>query len=107
MIVACDIIKTVSTMTDSPIIGIEFYNRTATKLLLWIELSCDELELITDTEYRLESPETEYRIEFDKDYVVIYYQYSFGPKILKRPASKEIRNPAPWELVIDNTQYED
>lgn len=91
-------------MTAIPVVGIEFYNRTATKLLLWIELSCDELELTSDTEYRLESLETEYRIEFDQDCVIIYYQYSFGPKILKRPASKEIRNPAPWELVVDNTQ---
>ncbi len=90
-------------MTDSTVIGLEFYNRTATKLFLWIELSCDQLELTPDTEYRLESSETEYRIEFDKDYITLYYQYSFGPKILKRPASKEITNPAPWELVFDNT----
>lgn len=88
-------------MDSQPTIGLEFHNRTATKLLLWIEMCCEELELTPDTEYRLESTENEYRIEFDVDCIVLYYQYSFGPKIFKRPSSKEIKNPEPWELVVD------
>jgi hypothetical protein len=38
-----------------PVIGIEFYNRQATKLTLWIELACIEVELETGMEYRVES----------------------------------------------------
>lgn len=92
-------------MKSKPIIGIEFYNRTATKLLLWLELCCEQLELLPDTEYRLESTETEYRLEMTNDLIILYYQYSFGPKILKRPHSAEITNSAPWEVVEDYSIY--
>jgi len=84
-----------------PIIGIEFHNRQATKLILWIELACIELELEPATEYRIESDETEYRIEFDGSQVILFLQYRFGPKVLKRPYSPDFVNKAPWELEID------
>ena len=84
-----------------PIIGIEFYNRQATKLTLWIELSCIELELESATEYRIESDETEYRIEFASDHVTLYLQNRFGPKVLKRPYSSDFNRVRPWQIEED------
>ena len=92
-------------MFSKPVIGIEFYNRTATRLLLWLELCCEQLELQPGVEYRLESTETEYRLEFTDELITLYYQYRFGPKILKRPHSPEIHNPAAWEVVEDYSRY--
>jgi hypothetical protein len=84
-----------------PIIGIEFYNRQASKLTLWIELSCIELELEPATEYRIESDETEYRIEFASDHVTLYLQYRFGSKVLKRPYSSDFNRTRPWQVEED------
>ena len=87
----------------SPVVGLEFYNRNPRKLSLWLEACCEEIELLADYEYRLESIETEYRFEIEEDLMVLYYQGEFGPKILRRPCSKEPRNPLQWELVADYT----
>ncbi|GAB2871534.1 hypothetical protein GCM10027044_37260 [Hymenobacter ruber] len=85
-----------------PIIGIEFFNRQATKLMLWIELACIEVALETGIEYRIESDDTEYRIEFnDGESVTLYLQYRFGPKVFKRPYSTDFKNPGDWELIED------
>ena len=83
------------------IIGIEFFNRQATKLTLWIELACIEVELEMGVEYRVESDETEYRIEFDGQWVTLYLAYQFGPKVFKRPYPTDFRNPEIWELLVD------
>ena len=86
---------------EKPIIGIEFFNRQATKLTLWIEVACIEVELETGMEYRVESDETEYRIEFDVQWVTLYLAYRFGPKVFKRLYSTDFQNPGTWELVVD------
>lgn len=83
------------------IVGIEFFNRQATKLTLWIELACIEVELETGMEYRVESDETEYRIEFDGQWVILYLAYRFGPKVFKRPHPTDFINPGAWELAFD------
>jgi hypothetical protein len=86
-----------------PTVGIEFYNENATSLTLWIELACISVELVPGMEYRIESDETEYRIEFGGSQVTLYLQYRFGPKVLQRPYSKDFRNAPPWELVVDSS----
>ncbi len=93
--------KTAVEESKKPIIGIEFYNPQATKLTLWIELACIAVELETTMEYRIESDETEYRIEFSGDQLILFLQYRFGPKVLKRPYSPGFKNNAPWKVEID------
>jgi hypothetical protein len=90
-----------SVTAGSPVVGIEFFNRQATKLMLWIELACIEVELEPGMEYRVESIESEYRIEFDNDLIVLYLQYRFGPKVFQRLYSTDFKNPGVWELVAD------
>lgn len=91
-------------MDTQPIVSLEFCNRTATRMQIWLELCCEELDLQPGIEYRLESPETEYRLEFRTDLIVLYYAYRFGPKILRRPyvAGSSL---LPWELVADYSTY--
>lgn len=85
-----------------PVVGITFYNQQAKRLILWIELACIELTLEPATEYRIESDETEYRIEFRQDdFVILYLQYRFGPKIFKRPYSNDFNNQRAWEMIED------
>ena len=57
-------------------------------------------------EYRVESIETEYRIEFDNDTVILYLAYRFGPKVFQRPYSADFKNPPVWELVEDDSDIE-
>ena len=85
-----------------PLVGIEFFNRQATTPSLWVAMACVDIELLPGIEYRIESEETEYRIEFEANQVTLYLQYRFGPKVLKRAYSNNFRNAAPWELVIDS-----
>ena len=92
--------------SGGPVVGIEFFNRQATKLELWIELACIEVMLEPGMEYRVESIETEYRIEFDSDRVILYLQYRFGSKVFQRPYSTNFRNPEVWELVEDYSDIE-
>ena len=82
--------------------GIEFFNRQATTLSLWVAMACIDIELLPGIEYRIESEEAEYRIDFETNQVTPYLQYRFSPKVLKRAYSNNFRNAAPWELVIDS-----
>jgi len=87
--------------STGPTVGIEFFNEQATKLLVWIEPACIELELERGIEYRVESEATEYRIVFDRDSIVLYLQNRFGPKVFKRPYTDDFRNKGKWELEED------
>ena len=51
--------------------GIEFFNRQATTLSLWVARACVDIELLPGIEYRIESEETEYRIEFEANQVTL------------------------------------
>jgi hypothetical protein len=86
---------------ETPIIGIEFYNRQATRLTLWIELACIELMLEPATEYRIESDDTEYRLDFDSDHITLWLQTRFGPKVLKRPYSSDFNRYRSWQVEED------
>lgn len=86
---------------ESRAIGIEFYNKTDHQKKLWVEPSCIELILESKTEYRVEADDMEYRIEFDEEYVILYLQYRFGPKIYKRPYSSNLSNSEEWLLDTD------
>ncbi|MBC6698743.1 hypothetical protein [Hymenobacter sp. BT190] len=84
-------------------IGIEFYNRQANKLAIWVEPDCYEIELKPDTEYRIESndKDQEYRLEFDASMIVLYIQRAFGYKLFERRYSEEISYPYTWQLIED------
>lgn len=92
---------------DNPklLVEIEFGNRTDEKKTLWIEPTCVEFELDAQTEYKIITHDKYFRIEFDKDDLIVFYlQYSFGFKLYKRPTSKEIINPNDWILDIDTSE---
>ncbi|MBX0289851.1 hypothetical protein K3G63_05340 [Hymenobacter sp. HSC-4F20] len=80
--------------------GIDFHNKTANSLTLWIELACIELELEKQTEYRIEAEDTEFRIEFKESMIVLWLQHAGGPKVFRRPYSTH-SGQAKWELLID------
>ena len=83
-------------------VDIEFYNRTGNLINIWIEPSCQSIDLEKGMEYKVVSHDRFFRLEFDeKNQVILYCQYSFGCKIFKRKSSKEIKNPNEWELEID------
>ncbi|MBF9238807.1 hypothetical protein I2I05_15500 [Hymenobacter sp. BT683] len=92
--------------SKKPLIRITFFNRQATKLTLWIELACIEVELEACMEYRVESDETEYTIHFDGQFVVLYLENRFGPKVFKRPYPTDFINPGDWELIEDYSDIE-
>jgi hypothetical protein len=85
------------------LVDIEFANRTDEERYIWIEPSCEEIHLKSDTEYRVITHDKSFRIEFDKDMIVFYFQYSFGFRLYKRPASEDIPNPHEWTLDFDNS----
>lgn len=90
--------KTEVAKVPEPIIGLEFRNVEATKLLLWIEPYCLELALEPATEYRIESDVTEYLLEFSSECVTLYLNSGgSGPRVLKRPCSPAFNKKAPWE----------
>ncbi|RAK69922.1 hypothetical protein [Hymenobacter edaphi] len=81
------------------IVGIEFYNRTATTL--WIEPFCIEVELQPEFEYRVESTETEYGLKMDHDTITFYLQKAYSPKVYRRPVVANVQESIPWELIED------
>lgn len=83
-------------------VDIEFSNRTGKLVNIWVEPSCQSIELEKGIEYKLVSHDSFFRIEFDdENQVIVYCQYSFGCKIYKRPSSDELKNENEWELEID------
>jgi hypothetical protein len=91
--------------TQKMAVGIEFFNLQATKLTLWIELACLEVELLPGIEYRVESEETQYRIVFNAEEVILYLQYRLGLRLYQRPYSDDISQPGIWELVQDDSNF--
>lgn len=97
-------IEMVKAVYNAPKIPVdfEFSNRTGNLVNIWVEPSCQLIELQKGTEYKIVSHDRYFRIEFDeKNQVIFYCQYSFGCKIFKRPSSNEIKNENEWELEID------
>ncbi|WP_207532948.1 hypothetical protein [Desertivirga arenae] len=85
------------------LVDIEFANRTNHKKKVWVEPNCIEFEIDAQTEYKILTHDKFFRIEFDEDQLTFYLQYSFGFKLYKRPASKEIKNTLEWELEFDSS----
>ena len=82
---------------------IEFANPNDGKKYVWVEPACVELELEGQTEYQIITHETDFRVEFDDNRLILWLQYSFGFKLSSRPTSGEIPNPNTWTLVMDNS----
>ena len=83
-------------------VDIEFSNRTGKLVNIWVEPSCQSIDLEKGMEYKIVSHDRFFRLEFDDDNQVVFYcQYSFGCKIFKRPSSSEVTNKNDWELEID------
>lgn len=86
---------------DGKLTTIEFANRNDGKKYVWVEPACVELELESHTEYQIITHETDFRVEFDNNRIVLYLQYSVGFILSSRPTSSEITNPNSWSLVVD------
>lgn len=87
------------------LIEIEFANRSDEKKTLWIEPTCVEFTLDAQMEYKILTHDKSFRIEFDReDFITFYLQHSFGFKLYKRTASKEVKNPNEWELDQDTSE---
>ena len=85
---------------NESIIEIEFSNRTGNLTNIWVEPSCQSLDLDRYTEYKVTSNDKSFRIEFDENNrVIMYCQSFFGCKIYKRSTFKE--NNPDWVLEID------
>lgn len=83
-------------------VEIEFGNRTNIKKYIWVEPTCVSIEIEAETEYQIKTHDKTFRIEFDKEEIIIFYlQFSFGFILNKRPTSKEVKNPNPWTLDTD------
>ncbi|WP_207430892.1 hypothetical protein [Sabulibacter ruber] len=84
---------------------IEFANHSENKKSVWVEPTCIEFELDTQTEYKIVTHDKFVRLEFDGDGNLIFYlQHSFGFKLYKRPASKEVKNRHEWEPDNDTSE---
>ena len=84
------------------LVDIEFHNRGSEVKPLWIEPICQEVELEASTEFKITTHERNFRFEYDREgMMIVYLQYTFGCKLYKRPSSEEVRNPNPWELLLD------
>jgi hypothetical protein len=83
------------------LVDIEFYNRSNILKNIWVEPTCISIDLESDTEYKIVTHDRFFRMEFDENNQVIFYlQHSFGFKLYKRPASKEVINQNEW--ILDN-----
>jgi hypothetical protein len=87
-------------ITEKKTVAIEFYNSNDTFRTLWIEPACIELVIDNETEYRVVADETEYRIEFTKDIIILWLQYRFSPKVFKRTFKSGVGNQE-WILEQD------
>jgi hypothetical protein len=87
------------------LVEIEFANRTDKKKRVWVETSCVEFELDSNTEYRIVTHDKSFRIDFDSENSIIFYlQYSFGFKLYKRRVSDAIVNHDEWILEHDTSE---
>lgn len=86
------------------LVEFEFANQTSEKKTVWVEPTCVEIELDSDTEFKIVTHDKFFRAEFDdKGGLIFYLQQSFGFKLYKRQASKEIANSNVWELDVDTS----
>ena len=83
---------------------IEFYNRTDKIKKLWVEPSCEEIDLDSNSEFKIVTQEEYIRFEYDSDdFIILYLQYSFGFKLYKRKYKSNIDPTFSWELVFDHS----
>ena len=85
---------------------LQFETRNVVWKEIWIEPACVSIELNCETEYLLKAKEDGFTfILDDPNRIIIYLDYSFGFTLYKRNASAEPRNPNPWEIEADLSQY--
>ncbi|RFP65041.1 hypothetical protein D0N36_11095 [Hymenobacter lapidiphilus] len=82
-------------------ISIDLYNRQPVRLELCLEPFGHGVEMQAGMEYRIVSVETEYRIEFGPDLIIVYLEDVFEYKIFERPYSTDFQNPGDWQLVVE------
>ena len=83
---------------------IEFNNRTGELINIWVEPSCQEIDLEKGFEYKVLTHDKSFRIEFDIDNQIIFYlQHSFGFKLYKREYSSDYKNQKDWILEDDTS----
>ena len=74
------------------LIDIEFANRTDRNKRVWVEPTCEEFEIDSNTEYRIVTHDKFFRIDFDSDNSIIFYlQYSFGLGCINDQYQRKLR----------------
>ena len=88
----------------SRLVRIEFANRGATVRNIWVEPSCESIDVEANTEYLVITHDNYFRIEFCEDgNIVFWFQYTFGFILCKRPVSERIPNPNEWQIEFDSS----
>ena len=83
-------------------VEIEFHTRNDVPISIWIEPSCQNIDVEPGFDYKLVAWENSFRIEFDKKIgIVLYLQYSNEFKLYKRKYSEDFGKEYEWILEYD------
>lgn len=78
----------------------EFHTRNDVPTSIWVEPSCQNIDVEPGFDYKLVANENCFRIEFDKNMsIILYLQYSNEYKLFKRDYSNDFRKE--WVLEYD------
>jgi hypothetical protein len=80
----------------------EFHTRNDVPISIWVEPSCQNIDVEPGFDYKLVAWENCFRIEFDKKMgIVLYLQYSNEYKLYKREYSEDFGKGNEWVLEYD------
>ncbi len=83
-------------------VEIEFHARNNIPIAIWVEPSCQNIDVEPGFDYRLVTWENCFRIEFDiKIGIILYLQYSNEYKLYKREYSRDFGKEKEWVLEYD------
>lgn len=83
-------------------VEIEFHTRNDVPISIWVEPSCQNIDVEPGFEYKLIAWKNCFRIEFDKKIgIILYLQYSNEYKLYKRGLSEDFGKEKDWVLEYD------
>lgn len=83
-------------------VEIEFHTRNDVPLSIWVEPSCQNIDVEPGFDYKLVAWENCFRFEFDKKIgIILYLQYSNEYKLYKRAYSEDFEKENEWMLEYD------
>jgi hypothetical protein len=83
-------------------VEIEFHSRNDVPLSIWVEPSCQNIDIEPGFDYKLIAWENCFRFEFDKKIgIILYLQYSNEFRLYKREYSEGFGKENDWALEYD------